>query len=181
MVSLVVVILLYERFSTFAKSISMDSDSRWLIGIALSVGTYVVLFRALVYMLEKFILPRLNPRDQIFGRWSYDITRVTGGSFTSSGVCEIVKRPDKAEFIGHHTSEGDIERRSSFISTAVFQDDDRITLIYVSSGVDSDIFSRSGIMHLTAQGSPPTTIQGVWFDTMPAVNRGDIRFERLNN
>lgn len=156
------------------------SGNEWLnlaAGIGLSMGLYVGLYNALVWLFGTFLEDRINPREAIAGEWIYKLT-ILGRSRTERfGICTIERVGNEIAISGIHFDPIKRKFTSKFVSDHVHLRGSELTILYKSSGVDEEVYIREGAYLLTTQGCPPERISGVWAD-MPAKNSGEIIMQR---
>ena len=144
-----------------------------------SLGFYVLAFTGLFWVYRTFFRNRLYPSAAIEGEWFYSMKILGKETAQSFGICQFFRVDDQLCFQGVHFSPHGTESMSRVGSDQVFLRHGAFSLLYESSGTDSDgVFLRKGVMHLAVSGTPPDTLSGAWQDILPAINSGDIILRR---
>jgi hypothetical protein len=172
-------LLFYTAFNTYlTPRLAILPGFGFVIGILASTGFYLTFFHVLLWIYNKWIDDRVEPRQAIVGEWFYKL-QIRGQEGTPRfGICEIQRHGADFHMTGIHFDPLSRKFTSRFTSDCLVRDGKNVLVFYTSVGVDEDIFTRRGTYMLSTEGVPPKRIYGVWTDVFPAKNAGDIVMQR---
>lgn len=154
-----------------------------LLGILLSTGLYLLIFRALVSLFRFKIWKRLNGRFDVAGKWEMDLVSGEGNSNRRKGRLRVLQEAEEIRIIGENWEEGQNgDLRSIWRSSAVWIDGLTLSFSYVVDRTSGEPTSKKGLAILNLDGdSPPSELLGAYYDLSPSPSKGEMRWQRRDS
>jgi hypothetical protein len=153
---------------------------RLVLGMFASVGFYVAVFKASLWVYNEYLRDMLEKREAITGEWFYKLQIKGKEHLPRYGICKIARHDEELSANGIHYAPEVKKFTSRFTSDHAIIDGNNLIIMYTSVGVDEDIFMRRGVYFLSTEGFPPNRIYGIWTDVVPNTNIGDIIMQRCD-
>lgn len=178
-VSVTLTIIFYAVFTKYISPfVAGIPGLGFIVGVFASIGFYVSLFQALLWIHFKFVLDIVNPEEAIVGEWFYKLDIRGRENEPRYGICKISRYGGEVLITGIHYHPRQKKFTSRFSSDFTLINGHNLIILYTSVGVDEETFTRKGAFFLSTEETPPKRIYGVWTDVLPNRNVGDIVMQR---